>query len=53
MSPADRRFVHIALKERPDVITASEGKEPDRFVVIWPPRTNDPLRKVRAPGAVI
>jgi spoIIIJ-associated protein len=36
MSPADRRFIHIALKGRNDVITASEGKEPNRFVVIWP-----------------
>jgi spoIIIJ-associated protein len=36
MSPADRRFVHIALKERTDILTASEGREPNRFVVIWP-----------------
>ena len=36
MSAADRRFIHIALKERRDVITASEGRDPGRFVVIWP-----------------
>jgi len=36
MSPADRRFIHIALRGRDDVLTASEGKEPSRFVVIWP-----------------
>jgi spoIIIJ-associated protein len=36
MSPADRRFVHIALKGRTDILTASEGREPSRFVVIWP-----------------
>ena len=38
MSPADRRIVHMALKDREDVITASEGKDQDRFVVIWPNR---------------
>jgi len=36
MSPADRRFVHIALRERDDVLTASEGEGENRFVVIWP-----------------
>ncbi len=36
MSPADRRIVHLTLKEREDVITASEGEDRDRFVVIWP-----------------
>ncbi len=36
MSPAERRFVHLILKPREDVLTASEGMEPDRFVVIWP-----------------
>jgi spoIIIJ-associated protein len=36
MSPADRRTVHITLKDRADVITMSEGKDVDRFVVIWP-----------------
>jgi len=38
MSPAERRIVHMALKDREDVLTASEGKNPDRFVVIWPNR---------------
>ncbi len=36
MSPADRRIIHITLRQREDVITASEGREPNRFVVIWP-----------------
>jgi len=36
MSPADRRIIHITLREREDVITASEGRDPSRFVVIWP-----------------
>ena len=36
MSASERRIVHITLKERADVVTASEGREPNRFVVIWP-----------------
>lgn len=36
MSAADRRMVHLTLKTRKDVVTASEGKDPERFVVIWP-----------------
>jgi len=30
------QIVHIALKQRQDVITASEGEDRNRFVVIWP-----------------
>ncbi|MFO8055955.1 MAG: R3H domain-containing nucleic acid-binding protein [bacterium] len=36
MSSADRRLVHLALRDRDDVITASEGRGDKRFVVIWP-----------------
>lgn len=36
MTPAERRIVHMTLKTRADIITASEGREPSRFVVIWP-----------------
>ena len=36
MSSADRRLVHLALRDRDDVITASEGRGNSRFVVIWP-----------------
>ncbi len=36
MSSSDRRLVHLALKDREDVITASEGRGNKRFVVIWP-----------------
>lgn len=36
MSPADRRIVHMVLKDRGDVTTASEGRDQERFVVIWP-----------------
>jgi len=36
MSPVERRVVHEFLKEDPEVETASEGTEPNRFVVISP-----------------
>src|SRR5215203_3121941 len=36
MSPAERRVVHLFLKENPDVTTSSEGKEQDRRVIISP-----------------
>ncbi len=36
MSPAERRVVHLFLKENPDVTTSSEGKEQDRRVIVSP-----------------
>lgn len=36
MNPYERRIIHSALVERGDVKTQSEGKEPNRFVVIIP-----------------
>lgn len=36
MNPYERRIIHAALAENPDVTTKSEGKEPARFVVIIP-----------------
>ena len=36
MNPYERRIVHSALMNNPDVTTHSEGKEPGRFVVITP-----------------
>ena len=36
MTPAERRVIHMALADRDDVSTYSEGKEPDRCVVIAP-----------------
>jgi spoIIIJ-associated protein len=36
MQPYERRAVHTALAEDPDVSTESEGEEPDRRVVITP-----------------
>lgn len=35
-SPRDRRIVHVALADNPDVITYSEGEGDDRHVVISP-----------------
>jgi len=36
MTPVERKIVHEALKEDPGVETASEGSEPNRFVVVLP-----------------
>lgn len=36
MSAAERRVVHVYLKENPDVSTASEGLDEDRRVIISP-----------------
>jgi spoIIIJ-associated protein len=36
MTPVERKIVHEALKDDPDVETASEGAEPNRFVVVLP-----------------
>jgi len=38
MTPAERKIVHVALKGRTDVETASTGREPNRSVVISPKR---------------
>lgn len=36
MSALERRWIHIALRENPDVITQSIGEEPNRRVVVLP-----------------
>jgi spoIIIJ-associated protein len=36
MTAVERRVVHEALKDDPEVDTSSEGTEPNRFVVVWP-----------------
>ncbi len=36
MSPRDRRTVHLALQDDPDVETISEGQEPHRVLVVYP-----------------
>ena len=38
MTPAERKIVHVTLKERRDVVTESTGREPNRSVVISPTR---------------
>lgn len=36
MTPHDRRIVHLALKDRSEVVTRSEGEEPRRRVIVEP-----------------
>lgn len=36
MSSAERKVVHLCLRDVPDVVTSSEGAEPSRFVVVRP-----------------
>lgn len=36
MTPHDRRIVHMALAERTDIVTRSEGEEPNRRIVVLP-----------------
>ncbi len=36
MSPDERRIVHMALSENPDVVTESEGQGSDRHIVVKP-----------------
>lgn len=36
LNPMDRRIIHTALVDNPDVETYSEGDEPNRYVVISP-----------------
>jgi spoIIIJ-associated protein len=36
MSSAERKVIHLALADRDDVETSSEGREPARYVVITP-----------------
>jgi spoIIIJ-associated protein len=41
MSAVERRIVHEALKDDPEVATESEGAEPNRYVVVLPRRSAD------------
>lgn len=47
MKPYERRIIHAALLDNPDVTTKSEGKEPSRFVVIIPKNLKQGERKER------
>ena len=42
MNPYERRIIHAALSEREGVSTVSEGKEPNRYIVIIPDNVEDP-----------
>lgn len=42
MNPYERRIIHAALAEREGVSTQSEGKEPNRYIVIIPDNLEDP-----------
>ena len=42
MNPYERRIIHAALSEREGVSTESEGKEPNRYIVIVPDNLEDP-----------
>jgi len=42
MNPYERRIMHSALSEREGVTTQSEGKEPNRYLVIIPDNLEDP-----------
>lgn len=41
MNPYERRIIHAALSEREGVSTTSEGKEPNRYIVIIPDNLED------------
>ena len=41
MNPYERRVIHAALSDREDVTTVSEGKEPNRYIVIIPKNLTD------------
>ncbi len=42
MNPYERRIIHAALSEYEGVSTQSEGKEPNRYLVIVPDNLEDP-----------
>ena len=41
MNPYERRIIHAALSEKEGVSTQSEGKEPNRYIVIVPDNLED------------
>lgn len=53
MNPFERRIIHTTLADNPDVKTESEGKEPNRYLVIVPNELKDnrPLLAERSKNA--
>jgi spoIIIJ-associated protein len=52
MTPAERKIVHMRLKDFRGVETASEGTEPNRYVVVSPTQgVREPLVPPRAPSS--
>lgn len=51
MNPFERRVIHSTLADNPDVKTASEGKEPNRYISIIPNdmKPGRPIREDRRP----
>jgi spoIIIJ-associated protein len=41
LNPMERRIIHTALVDNPDVSTYSEGDEPNRYVVVTPKLSED------------
>ena len=41
MTAVERKVVHEFLKDDPEVETASEGSEPNRYVLVLPRRSVD------------
>lgn len=37
MTSSERKVIHLRLADRPDVVTSSDGSEPNRHVVVSPP----------------
>lgn len=48
MSAYDRRIVHLALKDDPDIRTKSRGEGYMRKLVIFPPKTDRPRKHLRS-----
>ena len=47
MNPYERRIIHSALANNPDVKTISEGKEPNRYIAVIPNNANPNDRGLR------
>ena len=50
MNPYERRIIHSALSSREGVKTESEGKEPNRYIVVIPDNLEDPTAEAIQAG---